>query len=96
MVNYYRTKCEFSFGRNSKGEPTCGFLLGLFKNGQVQRESSDECLNVSIRAKEIAKCMEEYIRTGKGKDLPTFDRVERKGFWRVLQVRTQINTNEGI
>jgi tRNA (uracil-5-)-methyltransferase len=81
MVNYYRTKCEFSFGRNSRGEPTCGFLLGLFKNGQVQVESSDECL---------------YIRTGKGKDLPTFDRVERKGFWRVLQVRTQVNTNEGI
>lgn len=29
----YRSKCEFSFGRNAAGEKTLGFLLGLFKDG---------------------------------------------------------------
>jgi tRNA (uracil-5-)-methyltransferase len=31
----YRSKCEFTIGKSLEGEPTVGFLLGLYRDGQI-------------------------------------------------------------
>lgn len=59
-INGYRTKCEFTVGRNLKGEPTVGFLLGLYRDGITAVLSPEECLHVPEKAKKIAKAMEVY------------------------------------
>ena len=60
-VNGYRTKCEFTIGKNLEGKETVGFLLGLYRDGITAVLSSDECLHVPEKAKEIAKTMEVFI-----------------------------------
>ena len=57
-VNGYRTKCEFTIARNMDGEPTVGFLLGLFKEGQTGVQEPSECLHVSDVSKKIATALE--------------------------------------
>ncbi|KAI8646209.1 hypothetical protein BD408DRAFT_410383 [Parasitella parasitica] len=60
-INGYRTKCEFTIGKNLQGKKTVGFLLGLYRDGIIAVLSPDECLHVPERAKEIAKKMEVII-----------------------------------
>ncbi|KAG1335832.1 hypothetical protein G6F62_006496 [Rhizopus arrhizus] len=84
-INNYRTKCEFTIGTNLDGEPTVGFLLGLYRDGIIAVLEPDECLNVSDTAKQIAKSMSDYI---KASDLPVYDRVEKKGCWRTIMAKT--------
>lgn len=60
-VNGYRTKCEFTIGKNLEGKETVGFLLGLYRDGITAVLSSDECLHVPEKAKEIARTMEVFI-----------------------------------
>ncbi|KAI8085810.1 S-adenosyl-L-methionine-dependent methyltransferase [Gilbertella persicaria] len=85
-INGYRTKCEFTIGKNLEGEPTVGFLLGLYRDGVVSVLDPSECLNVNDTAKHIAKSMTEYIQRS---DLPVYDRVEKTGCWRTLLTKTQ-------
>lgn len=61
VVNGYRTKCEFTIGKNLEGKETVGFLLGLYRDGITAVLSSDECLHVPEKAKEIAKTMEVFF-----------------------------------
>jgi tRNA (uracil-5-)-methyltransferase len=56
--NGYRTKCEFTIGRDLDGEKTVGFLLGLYRDGVTAVLSPDDCLHVSEKAKQVAKTME--------------------------------------
>jgi tRNA (uracil-5-)-methyltransferase len=56
--NGYRTKCEFTIGKNIDGEKTVGFLLGLFKEGQTGVQEPSECLHIPDSAKKIAAAME--------------------------------------
>jgi tRNA (uracil-5-)-methyltransferase len=81
----YRNKCEFSFGRNTDGEKSLGFLLGLFKNGITTVLSPRPCLHVSDLQKLIVDKIEEYARQSK---LDTYDRLKQAGFFRLLLVRT--------
>ena len=81
----YRNKCEFTFGKDIDGNPTVGFLLGLFKEGYSAVISPDSCLHVSEPAKQIAKSLEKMTRESK---LPVYDRITQQGFWRLAQVRT--------
>lgn len=54
----YRTKCEFTIGKNPDGEPTVGFLLGLYRHGITSVHSPEDCLHVPDISKRIAKAME--------------------------------------
>jgi tRNA (uracil-5-)-methyltransferase len=85
-INGYRTKCEFTIGYNLNGEPTVGFLLGLYREGITSVLEPSECLNVSDTAKQIAKVFGDYVRRS---DLPVYDRVEKTGCWRTLMTKTQ-------
>lgn len=85
-INGYRTKCEFTIGYNLSGEPTVGFLLGLYREGITNVLEPSECLNVSDTAKKIAKVFGDYVRRS---DLPAYDRVEKTGCWRTLMTKTQ-------
>ncbi|KAL1924971.1 uncharacterized protein VTP21DRAFT_4625 [Calcarisporiella thermophila] len=85
-TNFYRTKCEFTFGRNLAGDKTVGFLLGLFRDGLTTVLSPEECLHVSEPAKKLARMMEEYVRAS---EYDVYDRVTKQGTWRTMLVRTQ-------
>lgn len=85
-INGYRTKCEFTIGKNLDGEPTVGFLLGLYREGITAVLEPSECLNVSETAKQIAKAMGDYVRSS---DLPVYDRIEKTGVWRTIMTKTQ-------
>jgi tRNA (uracil-5-)-methyltransferase len=54
----YRTKCEFTIGKNFDGEATVGFLLGLFRLGIVAVLEPSDLKNIPISAKKIAKAMQ--------------------------------------
>ncbi|KAI9342760.1 S-adenosyl-L-methionine-dependent methyltransferase [Zopfochytrium polystomum] len=85
LVNGYRTKSEFTFGVDENGEKCVGFLLGLFREGVTTVLPPTDCLNVSDKAKLIAKEMQNHVRTS---SLPVYDKMKKEGFWRILQVRT--------
>ena len=57
-INGYRTKCEFSIGKNLEGQPTVGFLLGLYKDGITAVLGPEDCLHVKKESKKIAQAME--------------------------------------
>ncbi|KAI8912504.1 S-adenosyl-L-methionine-dependent methyltransferase [Gorgonomyces haynaldii] len=88
----YRNKCEFTFGRNLNHEKALGFRLGLFENGLTQVESPQECLNVSAKAKEIVSVLERLCRES---DLDVYSPTTKKGFWRLVLVRT-MSTNQNM
>lgn len=85
-INGYRTKCEFTIGKNLDGVPTVGFLLGLYRDGITSVLEPSECLNVSDTAKHIARVFGDYVRNS---DLPVYDRVEKTGCWRTIMTKTQ-------
>eukprot|EP00128_Syssomonas_multiformis_P007275 Colp12_sorted_trinity150504_noHs@33883 len=80
----YRNKCEFSLGPGVDGLPTVGFMLGMYKDGVVTVGDPSVCRHVSAETKAVVAVFQEHIRQG---DLPIFDRVTHKGFWRLLTVR---------
>ncbi|KAF7728548.1 tRNA methyltransferase 2 [Apophysomyces ossiformis] len=85
-INGYRTKCEFTIGRNPDSEPAVGFLLGLYRDGITSVMDPKECLHVPEVAKRIAKAMENYV---KASPYEVYDRGQRTGVWRTLMVKTQ-------
>ncbi|KAI8991517.1 S-adenosyl-L-methionine-dependent methyltransferase [Mycotypha africana] len=86
LLEGYRTKCEFTIGKNLDGEPSVGFLLGLYRNGITTVLEPDQTLNVPETAKKIAKAMNDYVKRS---DLPVYDRVEKTGCWRTVMCKTQ-------
>ncbi|ORX47174.1 S-adenosyl-L-methionine-dependent methyltransferase [Hesseltinella vesiculosa] len=85
-VDGYRTKCEFTVGKDLDGQITVGFLLGLFRHGIVNVLDPSETKNVPEIAKKIAANMQEYIRAS---EYPIYDREEKKGVWRTIMTKTQ-------
>ncbi|KNC99848.1 uncharacterized protein SPPG_05222 [Spizellomyces punctatus DAOM BR117] len=92
VVNGYRNKCEFTFGWNLKREKVVGFLLGLYKEGIVNVLEPTNTLNVSPAAVKIAATLQTFLRAS---DLDLYDRINKKGFWRMALVRTH-RTNESM
>ncbi|TPX65175.1 hypothetical protein SpCBS45565_g05338 [Spizellomyces sp. 'palustris'] len=92
VVNGYRNKCEFTFGWNLKREKVVGFLLGLYKEGIVNVLEPTNTLNVSPAAIKIAATLQTFLRAS---DLDLYDRINKKGFWRMALVRTH-RTNESM
>lgn len=87
----YRSKCEFTIGRNPDGERTVGFLLGLYRHGITSVLSPESCLHVPDVSKRIAKAMEDYVRES---DYDVYDRVDKVGVWRTMMVKAQ-RTGDG-
>lgn len=61
LINGYRTKCEFTIGKNLEGDKTVGFLLGLYRDGVTAVLGPDECLHIPEKAKQVAKAMEVFV-----------------------------------
>lgn len=61
LMNGYRTKCEFTIGKNLEGVKTVGFLLGLYRDGVTAVLGPDECLHIPEKAKQVAKAMEVFF-----------------------------------
>ncbi|KAL0079720.1 S-adenosyl-L-methionine-dependent methyltransferase [Phycomyces blakesleeanus] len=85
-INGYRTKCEFTIGKDLDGRRTVGFLLGLYRAGITAVLEPSECLNVSTTAKRIAKAMGDYVRAS---EYDVYDRSTKTGVWRTLMTKTQ-------
>ena len=85
----YRSKCEFSFGRNRQNEVTLGFMMGLFKEGTVEVASAQSCLHVQDGTKQVVQWMETYVR--EQSKWPVYDRVSKGGNWRLLMTRHQLS-----
>ncbi|TPX32680.1 hypothetical protein SmJEL517_g04187 [Synchytrium microbalum] len=85
VINGYRNKCEFSMGSNFEGEDVVGFLVGLYKEGLVQVLEPGELKHIPPTAKAIAAAAQRFIRQS---EFAVYDRITKKGFWRLLLVRT--------
>lgn len=85
-INGYRTKCEFTIGKNMEGERTVGFLLGSYRDGCTFVLNANDSFHVSDKAKGIAAAMEEYVRESK---YDVYDRVQKVGVWRSIMTKTQ-------
>ncbi|KAJ3302428.1 tRNA methyltransferase 2 [Kappamyces sp. JEL0829] len=81
----YRSKCEFTFGKDLNGEKTCGFLLGLYKEGVHAVLNPKDCLHVTPDGKAIANILEDYIEQS---EYDVYDRISKKGVYRSAMVRT--------
>jgi tRNA/tmRNA/rRNA uracil-C5-methylase (TrmA/RlmC/RlmD family) len=88
----YRNKCEFSLGTDLHGATTVGFMLGMFKEGITATVDAKACLHVSPLAKTITGWMREYLTLT---TLEVYDRLTKKGHWRLLMVRTHL-TGQGL
>ncbi|KAI8993664.1 S-adenosyl-L-methionine-dependent methyltransferase [Pilobolus umbonatus] len=86
IIDGYRTKCEFTVGKNLSGENSVGFLLGLYRDGITSVLEPSSCKNVPDTAKTIARLMNDYINAS---DLPVYDRVDKTGCWRLIMTKTQ-------
>jgi tRNA (uracil-5-)-methyltransferase len=84
LVDAYRNKCEFSFGRNSEGAPCLGFHLGQIRHvGAVIGPPSD-CQNVTPQMKAIVSRVQGFLGASL---LQPYDKVQGSGFWRQLTIR---------
>ena len=89
VLEGYRNKSEFTIGNNSKGQPTIGFNVGLFREGNIAVGEPVGCRNISKAAICVQEAAQKYLRDviGKGEELPTWDKRNGSGFWRLLIVR---------
>lgn len=85
ILNNYRNKCEFTFGRDLDNKKTVGFLLGLYKQGITAVLNPQECLHVSEDAKRVAASMQKYLDNS---EWDCYDRTTKQGNWRMVMVRT--------
>ena len=89
VLEGYRNKSEFTIGNNSKGQPTIGFNVGLFREGNIAVGEPVGCRNISKAAICIQEAAQKHLRDviGKEEALPTWDKRNGNGFWRLLIVR---------
>ena len=89
VLEGYRNKSEFTIGNNSKGQPTIGFNVGLFREGNIAVGEPVGCRNISKAAICVQEAAQKYLRDviGKEEELPTWDKRNGSGFWRLLIVR---------
>jgi tRNA (uracil-5-)-methyltransferase len=89
VLEGYRNKSEFTIGNNSQGQPTIGFNVGLFREGNVAIGEPVGCRNISKVAICLQEAAQKYLRNvaGTGDALPCWDKRNGSGFWRLLIVR---------
>ncbi len=88
LQNGYRNKCEFTFGKDVKGEPCVGFSLGGFREGNLTVADAHDCLHVPESIKALTDHFLAFLRRdGVVQRLPVFDHSTKSGFWRILMVR---------
>ena len=89
VLDGYRNKSEFTIGPGANGEPTCGFNVGLFREGVTAVSAPKGCRNISDTAKYLGNAIEVYLRAraAEGKGLPVYDKRTASGFWRLFTCR---------
>ena len=89
VLEGYRNKSEFTIGNNNQGQPTIGFNVGLFREGNVAIGEPVGCRNISKVAICVQEAAQKYLRdVASTKDaLPSWDKRNGSGFWRLLIVR---------
>ena len=68
VLEGYRNKSEFTNGNNSKGQPTIGFNVGLFREGNIAVGEPVGCRNISKAAICVQEAAQKYLRDVIGKD----------------------------
>ena len=89
VLEGYRNKSEFTIGNNNQGQPTIGFNVGLFREGNVAIGEPVGCRNISKVAICVQEAAQKYLRDVAGTEdaLPSWDKRNGSGFWRLLIVR---------
>ena len=89
VLEGYRNKSEFTIGNNNHGQPTIGFNVGLFREGNVAIGEPVGCRNISKVAICVQEAAQKYLRDVAGTEdaLPSWDKRNGSGFWRLLIVR---------
>ena len=89
VLDGYRNKSEFTIGPGANGEPTCGFNVGLFREGVTAVSAPEGCRNISDTAKYLGNAIEVYLRAraAEGRGLPVYDKRTASGFWRLFTCR---------
>jgi len=89
VLEGYRNKSEFTIGNDSQGQPTIGFNVGLFREGNVAIGEPVGCRNISKVAICLQEAAQKYLRNVAGTEdaLPCWDKRNGSGFWRLLIVR---------
>ncbi|KAJ3340359.1 tRNA methyltransferase 2 [Gonapodya sp. JEL0774] len=85
VTESYRTKCEFSVGRNLSQELTVGFLLGGFRDGDMAVMDPSETKHVSKPALALARIMQSHVRES---EYPPYERKAKSGVWRLFVCKT--------
>ena len=88
LIDGYRNKCEFSFGRDANGTPCLGFQLGQIRLIGAVVGRPDECKNVSPAMKAVVARVQSFVETSA---LPPYDKMTNGGYWRQLNVRQAFN-----
>ncbi len=90
ILENYRNKSEFSCGLNSENLPTCGFLIGSYREGITTVESADSCPILPPIARLIGQFMTNLMR--KYLEFPVYDKELHRGIWRIITIKnTQLN-----
>ena len=91
----YRSKSEFTIGRNLDNEITIGFNKGSYHNQTITIESPRNVQIISKNTKFVVALLENFIKT-RFPELAPFDRLKNKGFWRYLVVRESERTKQTL
>ncbi|KAI3642894.1 hypothetical protein MP228_012449 [Amoeboaphelidium protococcarum] len=83
---HYRTKCEFSIGKDVNDHNCVGFMLGDYKNGRRFVSDASQCPHVCKYSIKISSATLQFINTKP--HLPVYCRDTNRGFWRNLIVRS--------
>jgi len=85
VVDNYRNKVEYNIGPSCDTKsPRVGFRLGTYKADNFAVVSPSECINVSDKAKKIAKVFQDYLEKS---DHAYYDPGIHTGYWRQQTVR---------
>lgn len=101
-IKGYRNKSEFTIGREfagigKTGEIVVGFNKGNMSKGIIYVDKPDNIQVVSEESKQVAKSIEKLVRQFNEKyGIEPYDRINNKGFWRILLHRESKKTKEAM
>ncbi|GAB5031200.1 23s rrna (uracil-5-)-methyltransferase [Nannochloropsis oceanica] len=92
-VEGYRNKNEFTVGRNVEGQPTVGFRLGTFRDGNMHVGGLEGgCVLLDPVTLRVAKALQAFVRRPGA--LPVYDQQKHEGVWRYVTVRRSQRTGQ--
>eukprot|EP00624_Nannochloropsis_granulata_P002475 evm.model.NODE_22511_length_10312_cov_32.033165.3 len=89
----YRNKSEFTVSRNVEGQPTVGFRLGSFRDGNMHVGGLEGgCVLLDPVTLRVAKALQAFVRRPGA--LPVYDQQKHEGVWRYVTVRRSQRTGQ--